>query len=69
MEGNAEGAKFYVFINPKPVSKIGHNAMAAFSYIGLYALVLVEILTGLVMFNWLRPQRHRRAAGGLDSPA
>src|SRR5271166_5512368 len=28
--------KFYGFINPKPVTKIGHNAMAAFSYIGIY---------------------------------
>jgi Ni/Fe-hydrogenase 1 B-type cytochrome subunit len=45
--------KFYGFINPKPVSKIGHNAMAAFSYIGLYCLVLVEIVTGLVMYNRL----------------
>src|SRR5579864_5963340 len=46
--------KFYCFIRPKPVSKIGHNAMAAFSYFGLYSLVLVEIATGLVLFNWLR---------------
>jgi Ni/Fe-hydrogenase 1 B-type cytochrome subunit len=46
--------KFYLFINPKVVSKIGHNAMAAISYLALYALVLVEIVTGLVMFNWLR---------------
>ena len=34
--------------------KAGHNAIAAFSYIGIYALVLVEIVTGLVMFNGLR---------------
>jgi len=47
-------AKFYLFINPRPVSKIGHNAMAAFSYIALYAMVFVEIVTGMVMFNWLR---------------
>jgi Ni/Fe-hydrogenase 1 B-type cytochrome subunit len=46
--------KFYGFINPKPVSKIGHNAMAAFSYIGIYALFLVEIVTGLVLYNRLR---------------
>jgi len=45
--------KFYAFINPKPVSKIGHNAMAAFSYIGIYALILVEIVTGLVLYNRL----------------
>jgi Ni/Fe-hydrogenase 1 B-type cytochrome subunit len=47
--------KFYGFINPKPVSKIGHNAMAAFSYIGIYALFIVEIVTGLVLYNRLRP--------------
>lgn len=49
-----EVMKFYAFIRPKPVSKVGHNPMAALSYLGIYALVLVEILTGLVMFNWLR---------------
>jgi len=49
-----EVMKFYGFMRPTPVSKVGHNAIAAFSYIGIYTLVLVEILTGLVMFNWLR---------------
>jgi Ni/Fe-hydrogenase 1 B-type cytochrome subunit len=49
-----EVMKFYAFIRPTPVSKIGHNAIAAFSYLGIYALVLLEIVTGLVMFNWLR---------------
>jgi Ni/Fe-hydrogenase 1 B-type cytochrome subunit len=47
-------AKFYLFIKPHPVSKIGHNAMAAMSYAGLYAMVLAEILTGMVMYNVLR---------------
>lgn len=49
-----EVMKFYAFIRPTPVSKVGHNAIAAFSYLGIYTLVLVEIVTGLVMFNWLR---------------
>jgi len=49
-----EVMKFYGFLRPTPVSKVGHNAIAAFSYIGIYGLVLVEIVTGLVMFNWLR---------------
>jgi Ni/Fe-hydrogenase 1 B-type cytochrome subunit len=49
-----EVIKFYGFIRPTPVSKVGHNAMAAMSYIAIYALVLVEILSGLVMFNVLR---------------
>jgi Ni/Fe-hydrogenase 1 B-type cytochrome subunit len=48
-----EVSKFYAFIRPTPVSKVGHNAMAAASYIGIYSLVLVEIVTGLVMYNWL----------------
>lgn len=46
--------RFYLFLSPRPVSKIGNNAMAAVSYLGMYALMAVEILTGLVMFNWLR---------------
>jgi Ni/Fe-hydrogenase 1 B-type cytochrome subunit len=49
-----EMAKFYLFIKPKPVSKIGHNALAALSYLGLYAMVFIEIVTGLVMYNVLR---------------
>ena len=45
--------KFYGFLRPTPISKVGHNPMAAFSYFGLYGLIAVEIVTGLVMFNWL----------------
>lgn len=48
-----EVTKFYAFIRPTAVSKIGHNQMAAFSYVGLYSLILVEILTGLVMYQRL----------------
>jgi Ni/Fe-hydrogenase 1 B-type cytochrome subunit len=49
-----EVSKFYAFLRPTPVSKVGHNAMAAASYIGIYGLALVEIVSGLVMYNWLR---------------
>ena len=49
-----EVMKFYAFIRPKPVSKVGHNPMAALSYLGIYAMAFVEIVSGLVMFNWLR---------------
>ncbi len=50
-----EMTKFYCFVRPVPISKIGHNAIAAFSYLGIYLLVLAEIVTGLVMYDWLRP--------------
>ncbi len=46
--------RFYLFLSPKPVSKIGHNAMAAVSYLAIYCLMLAEVATGLAMFNWLR---------------
>jgi Ni/Fe-hydrogenase 1 B-type cytochrome subunit len=48
-----EVAKFYGFIRPTAVSKIGHNQMAALSYVGIYALMLVEVITGLVMYQRL----------------
>jgi Ni/Fe-hydrogenase 1 B-type cytochrome subunit len=50
-----EMTKFYCFVRPTPISKVGHNAIAAFSYLGIYLLVLGEIVTGLVMYDWLRP--------------
>lgn len=46
--------RFYVFLSPRPVSKIGHNTMSAVSYFFIYPLMAVETTTGLVMFNWLR---------------
>jgi Ni/Fe-hydrogenase 1 B-type cytochrome subunit len=46
--------RFYLFIRPRPVPKIGHNSLAALSYLVLYALILAEIATGLVMYNALR---------------
>jgi Ni/Fe-hydrogenase 1 B-type cytochrome subunit len=49
-----EVAKFYMFIRPSPVAKVGHNALAAASYCVLYALLFAEIVTGLVMFNIMR---------------
>ena len=56
--------KFYGFMRPTPVSKIGHNAMAAFSYVGIYALILVEIVTGLVMYQRLLDNAFLRALVG-----
>jgi len=48
-----EVMKFYGFMRPEPVSKIGHNQMAAFSYVGIYTLMLLEAITGLVMYQRL----------------
>ncbi len=48
-----EMVKFYFLVRPTPVPKVGHNAIASVSYLGIYLLMLVEVITGLVMFNWL----------------
>ncbi len=48
-----EMVKFYFLIRQTPVPKVGHNAIAAASYLITYALMVVEVITGLVMFNWL----------------
>lgn len=59
-----EVAKFYGFMRRTPVSKIGHNQMAALSYVGIYALILVEIVTGLVMYQRLLDNAFLRALVG-----
>ena len=59
-----EVMKFYGFMRPKPVSKIGHNQMAALSYVGIYALMLVEVVTGLVMYQRLLDNAFLRALVG-----
>lgn len=56
--------KFYGFMRPEPVSKIGHNRMAAFSYVGIYGLMLVEIITGLVMYQRMLDNAFLRALVG-----
>ena len=63
-----EVTKFYAFMRPTPISKIGHNQMAALSYVGIYALILVEIITGLGDVSASAPQRLSPGAGGMGSP-
>jgi Ni/Fe-hydrogenase 1 B-type cytochrome subunit len=45
--------RFYTFMHAHPVSKVGHNPLAALTYLGLYGLVALEIVTGLTMYQWL----------------
>jgi Ni/Fe-hydrogenase 1 B-type cytochrome subunit len=57
-------AKFYLFINPRPVARIGHNAMAAFAYVGIYGLMALELITGLVLYTNLGHNGFLRAIVG-----
>lgn len=49
-----EMLRYYLFINPRPVSTVGHNQLAALSYCAIYGLLLLEVVTGLALFQHVR---------------
>jgi hypothetical protein len=54
VEGNDRGDEVLRLHPPHAGFEGRPQCHGGVSYIGIYALVLVEIVTGLVMFNWLR---------------
>jgi Ni/Fe-hydrogenase 1 B-type cytochrome subunit len=42
---------YYAFRRRKPFEEIGHNSLAAMAYMGVFALVAIEFITGLVLFS------------------
>jgi Ni/Fe-hydrogenase 1 B-type cytochrome subunit len=45
--------KYYAFLAWAPVSYIGHNPVAGLAYLVVYALVIIEIVTGFTMFSFI----------------
>src|ERR1035441_1927052 len=43
--------EFYLFMKFDPSPRVGHNPLAALSYVIVYLLILVEMLTGLFLFS------------------
>jgi Ni/Fe-hydrogenase 1 B-type cytochrome subunit len=43
--------KYYIFVNRHPDSEVGHNPLAAATYMAIFGLMVVEIVTGLVLYN------------------
>ena len=43
--------EYYLFLRRKPVFRMGHNPLAGATYSIIYALMLLEILTGLALYN------------------
>ncbi len=43
--------EFYSFLRFDPGHRVGHNPLAALSYVVIYLLILVEILTGLALYS------------------
>ena len=53
LKGFVAVGKYYAFMAWKPVSYIGHNPVAGFAYLVVYAMVIVEILTGFALFSFV----------------
>lgn len=45
--------KYYLFVARNPESEVGHNPLAAATYLVVYALMIVEILTGLALLDYV----------------
>lgn len=46
-----EWLKYYLFLRRKTIPQVGHNPLAGLTYAFIYLFVLVEILTGLALYN------------------
>lgn len=49
--GLGKQLSYYLFLRREPESKVGHNPLAAATYLLVYALMVVEILTGLALYQ------------------
>jgi Ni/Fe-hydrogenase 1 B-type cytochrome subunit len=45
--------KYYLFLNKDPESEVGHNPLAAATYLVVYFLMVVEIFTGLALLDYV----------------
>ncbi|HUJ95792.1 MAG TPA: Ni/Fe-hydrogenase, b-type cytochrome subunit [Terriglobales bacterium] len=50
-QGIGDMLEFYSFLRFDPGQSVGHNPLAALSYCVVYLLILVEILTGLALYD------------------
>jgi Ni/Fe-hydrogenase 1 B-type cytochrome subunit len=48
---------YYLFLRWRPPPAIGHNPLAALAYLGVYLLILVQVLTGFALYAWLLDTR------------
>ncbi len=55
--GFGKQLKYYLFLSRDPESEVGHNPLAAATYVVVYTLMLVEIATGLALYNHILGSR------------
>jgi Ni/Fe-hydrogenase 1 B-type cytochrome subunit len=51
LDGLFNQLRYYLFLKRDPSMRVGHNPLAGITYVAIYFLVLIEILTGLVLYN------------------
>jgi Ni/Fe-hydrogenase 1 B-type cytochrome subunit len=51
IDGLFNQLRYYLFLKREPSARVGHNPLAGITYIAIYFLLLIEILTGLVLYN------------------
>lgn len=50
--------KYYLFINRRPSTTLGHNPLAALTYMFVWALFVVEIITGMALLDYANGLGH-----------
>lgn len=50
--------KYYLFLKRVPESEVGHNPLAAATYLVVYALMVLEIITGLALYDFVNGVSH-----------
>jgi Ni/Fe-hydrogenase 1 B-type cytochrome subunit len=45
---------YYSFLRKDLVHQVGHNALAAVTYLGMFTLMFIEIITGLTLYTQVR---------------
>jgi Ni/Fe-hydrogenase 1 B-type cytochrome subunit len=52
--GMGQMVAYYSFLRKDLVHRVGHNALAGATYLGMFTLMLIEILTGLTLYTQVR---------------
>lgn len=50
--------KYYLFLSKVPESEVGHNPLAAATYLVVYGLMILEIITGLALYDFVNGISH-----------
>jgi Ni/Fe-hydrogenase 1 B-type cytochrome subunit len=52
--GMGRMVEYYSFLRRDPVHRVGHNALAAVTYLVMFTFMLIEIITGLTLYTQVR---------------